>query len=153
MKNVLRSKAVHRSALIPAAALLVGLAGGTALAYNQSHENIVLKGADGQNITSLTEGLNAYSVKSTCFGTVGCHGDASSSTTLQFTYDDIESHSYHAQNGTNEFKGYNPYNPDAMVPTFDADGVQNGEIPDAFRRGVSSKGKNWVQSPGHVGNW
>lgn len=149
MKQILRKKGVAAIALSSAA--LLGLAAGSALAYNTSHDNIVLKDADGVKITSLNSGNNAYSAKTTCF-TTGCHGSGTG--TLQFTYDQIERHSYHAQNGTSEFKGYNPYNPDATVPEFDKDGVATGnQIPDAFRRGPSAKAKNWVQSPGHVGNW
>lgn len=156
MNNLLRKKAVQRSALLPAAALLVGLAGGTALAYTTAHDSIVLKDPSGAKITSLNSGNNAYSAKQTCFGSVGttaCHGTGTSGT-LQFTYDQIESHSYHAQNGTSEFKGYNPYNPDATVPGYDKDGNPTGQqVPDAFLRGPQAKAKSWVQSPGHVGNW
>ena len=154
MKKMIRKKAVRVSALLSAAVLLVGLAGGTALAYNTAHDDIVLKDAAGVNITSLTAVNNAYSVKTTCFGTVGCHGDNNAPGNAKFDYAAIEKHSYHAQNGTNEFKGFDPYNPDGWVPEFDANGVATGgKTADVFRRGVSAKGKNWVQSPGHVGNW
>lgn len=150
MKHI-KKKGVKAVAL-SSAALLVGLAGGTALAYNSAHDNIVLKDPSGAKITSLNSGNNAYSVKTTCF-TTGCHGSGTTGT-LQFTYDQIERHSYHAQNGTSEFKGYNPYNPDATVPGYDKDGNLTGQqVADAFRRGPNAKAKSWVQSPGHVGNW
>ncbi|MCM2356887.1 MAG: cytochrome C [Geobacteraceae bacterium] len=126
--------------MLPAAALLVGLAGGTALAYNAAHDNIVLKDAGGNNITMSGAG-NAYSVQTTCF-TASCHGTGSGS--LAFTYDQMEKHNYHAMNGSNEVRGFNAWNPDGVLPNGDAD---------PLRRGVATQGKNWVQSPGHVGNW
>lgn len=144
MINFMRKKAVTRSALLPAAALLIGLAGGTALAATAAHEEIVLKDPSGNIITSVDSGANAYSAKTTCFGTVGCHGDATASGTLAIGYDQMERHSYHAMNGSNEFRGFNAWNPDSVLP----DGKD-----DVLRRSVSTQGKNWVQSPGHVGNW
>lgn len=154
MKKMIRTKSVRMSVLLPAAVLMVGLTGGTALAYNAAHDSIVLKDAGGALITSLTAVNNAYSVKNTCFGTLGCHGDSNATGNAKYTYAEIEQHSYHAQNGTNEFKGFNPYNPDATVAGFDKNGVPTGtQVADAFRRGVTAKGKNWAQSPGHVGNW
>ncbi|BEH11742.1 MULTISPECIES: cytochrome C [Geobacter] len=132
-------------ALISGAALLVGLAAGSATAaYNAAHDNIILKDPDGNKITSLNSGNNAFSIKTTCFGTAGCHGDQAASGTLKYTYDEIERHSYHALNGSNELRGFNAWNPDGVLP--------NGQ-PDPVRRGVNTQGKNWVQGPAHVGSW
>jgi len=66
----------------------------------------------------------AYSAKETCGF---CH-----------VYDNIEKHSYHAQIGANELVGFNAFNPDSANP---------------YIKGVATKGKSWVQSPGHVGKW
>lgn len=66
----------------------------------------------------------AYSAKATCGA---CHD-----------YDQIEKHSYHAQIGANEWRGWNPFNPNSS---------------DKFETGVGAKGKNWVQSPSHLGKW
>jgi hypothetical protein len=66
----------------------------------------------------------AYSVKQTCGA---CHNYAS-----------IEQHATHAQMAANAIGGFNPYNPDSKM----------GE-----KANVNSKGKNWVQSTGHVGKW
>ncbi|AAR36618.1 cytochrome C [Geobacter sulfurreducens] len=124
--------------LISGAALIVGLASGSATAaYNAAHKDIVLKNAAGSAIKA-TDTVNAFSIKNTCFGTAGCHGDTNAGGTLRFSYDDIERHSYHAQLGANEIRGWNPWNPDSA---------------DAFRKGAGPVGKNWVQSPGHVGSW
>lgn len=128
-------KRISTKHLVSAAAL-IGLSAGTALAYNASHQTIVLKDPAGAPITAATA-ANAFSIKTTCFGAVGCHGDATATGTNKFSYDDIERHSYHAQLGANEFRGWNPANPDG----------------DAYRAGAGPTGKNWVQSPGHVGSW
>jgi len=53
-------------------------------------------------------------------------------------YENIEQHSYHALIGSNELKGWMAYNPNS---------------PDKYKKGVATKGKSWVQSPGHVGKW
>ncbi len=66
----------------------------------------------------------AYSAKNTCGG---CH-----------VYANIEQHSYHAQIGANQMVGWAAWNPNS---------------PSKFKKGVAAKGKNWVQSPGHVGKW
>ena len=68
---------------------------------------------------------SAYSAQTTCGG---CHD-----------YDSIEQHSYHAQIGANQWVGWSPWNPT--------------DSASAFKRGVGAKGKNWVQSPGHLGKW
>lgn len=123
-----------------AAAALVGLTAGVALAHNTSsglHQNIPLKDPSGNPIAATATTNNAFSIKQTCFGTAGCHGTASAPGNAKYTYDQIERHSYHAQLGANEFRGYNPANPDG----------------DAWRSGAGPAGKNWVQSPGHVGSW
>ncbi len=85
---------------------------------------IILKDADGQPITA-TSGNNAFSAKTTC-GV--CH----------HPYNNIEWHSYHAQLGANEQKGWNPYNANSS---------------DKYLRGPATKKKPWVQSTGHVGKW
>ena len=127
-----RKKATRQ--LLVASALAVGMAGAAVAAYNPAHEKIMLKDPAGANIT----GDAAYSIKTTCFGTAGCHGDAAATGNAVYTYDQIERHSYHAQLGANEFRGFNPANPDST---------------DAWRAGAGPKGKNWVQSPGHLGSW
>lgn len=143
MKHSTRKKALKAAAVSTAA--IVSLAAGSALAYNAAHENIVLKDPAGAKVTLDASGKGAaYSVKTTCFGTAGCHGDAAAAGNNSFTYDQIEKHSYHAMNGTNELRGFNNWNPDGITP----DGAA-----DPFRRGVSPQGKNWVQGPGHLGNW
>lgn len=53
-------------------------------------------------------------------------------------YDNIEQHSYHSLLGSNELKGWMAYNPNSS---------------DKYKKGVATKGKSWVQSPGHVGKW
>jgi hypothetical protein len=143
MKQFSKKKAVTVAAV--SSALLIGLAAGSALAYNAAHDNIVLKDPAGGLVTldGANKGL-AYSVKNTCFATAGCHGDANAVGNATFTYDQIERHSYHAMNGSNELRGFNNWNPDGVLPDGSAD---------PFRRGVSPQGKNWVQGPGHVGNW
>ncbi|SHI76900.1 hypothetical protein SAMN02745165_00811 [Malonomonas rubra DSM 5091] len=105
-------------ALMACLAVLLGMAG---VAF--AHPNVTLKDASGTAIP--VGGDAAYSPKQTCGG---CHD-----------YDSIEQHSYHALIGSNELKGFNPYNPDH--PT------------DKYLSGVATKGKSWVQSPGHVGKW
>ncbi|QWV96414.1 cytochrome C [Geomonas nitrogeniifigens] len=132
-------------ATVVSTAALMSLAAGSALGYNASHENIVLKNPAGDLVQLDASGKGpAYSVKTTCFGTVGCHGDATAVGNATYSYDEIERHSYHAMNGTNELRGFNNWNPDGITPDGNAD---------AFRRGVSPQGKNWVQGPGHLGNW
>lgn len=104
------------------------------------HDNIVLKNHAGELVTDLTGTTqlnNAFSVKTTCFGAAGCHGDASATNNLKFTYDNIEKHSYHAQLAANAQMGWNPMNPDG----------------NAWESGPSPKGKNWVQGQGHMGAW
>ena len=128
-----------RKALLSAVscAALLGVGAGVAFAAVPAHKAIPLKDATGNAITIIAgtgEG-KAYSVKTTCFGTAGCHGNGSG--TLQYGYDAIERHSYHAQLGASELKGFNAGNPDA----------------DAWRAGAGPGKKNWVQSPGHVGSW
>ncbi|WP_246043891.1 cytochrome C [Geomonas edaphica] len=119
-------------------AALIGVGTGMAMASVSAHKQILLKGPDGQPITkNVTDGsAKAFSMKNTCFGTTGCHGTGTG--VLSYTYDDIEKHSYHAQLGANEIRGFNPFNIDSA---------------DAFRSGAGPQGKNWVQSPGHVGSW
>ena len=89
-----------------------------------AHPEVTLKNFADGNIPYAAGLQPAYSAKATCGG---CH-----------TYDKIEQHSYHAQIGANQFWGWNQFNPDS---------------PNKFKTGVGSKGKNWVQSPGHLGKW
>ena len=121
--------------VLPTAAMVL-LMGGTAQAFYSppaEHENIILKDADGVNITSMDSGDNAFSMKETC-GT--CHGDKATYPQL-LSYDEIERHSYHAQLAANDHYGYNPMNPDG----------------DKWESGPSPKGKAWVQGQGHLGAW
>ncbi|WP_246014712.1 cytochrome C [Geomonas oryzae] len=122
-------------------ATLIGVGAGIATAAVSAHKAIPLKDPAGLAITKNADGsAKAFSIKTTCFGTAGCHGDAAAGTSsvLKYTYNDIEKHSYHAQLGANEIRGFNPFNIDST---------------DAFRTGAGPQGKNWVQSPGHVGSW
>jgi hypothetical protein len=121
--------------LFAASALVVGVVG-AAMAAPADHQKIVLKDPAGN---ALTQGsTTAFSIKTTCFGAAGCHGGAGATGNAVYTYDQIESTSYHSSLGANEFRGFNPANPDSS---------------DAFRKGAGPKGKNWVQSPGHLGSW
>jgi len=105
-------------ALMTCLAVMLGMAGVSFAA----HPNVTLKDAGGTAIA--VGGTDAYSPKQTCGN---CHD-----------YDSIEQHSYHAQIGANELKGYNAFNPNET---------------DKYLKGVATKGKSWVQSPGHVGKW
>lgn len=105
-------------ALMACLAVLLGMAGVSFAA----HYGIVLKDSAGNVIP--VGGTAAYSPKQTCGN---CH-----------QYDLIEQHSYHALIGSNELKGFNPFNPNSA---------------DKYKKGVATKGKSWVQSPGHVGKW
>lgn len=134
-------RTTRRRAVIAAVSCLtlLGAAAGTALAAPSDHTAIVLKNPGGAAITKNADGsAAAFSMKATCFGATGCHGDASGGGKEKFTYDQIERHSYHAQLGANEIRGYNPFNIDSSDP---------------WRTGAGPQGKNWVQSPGHVGSW
>lgn len=130
-----------RKALLSAVscAALLGVSAGVAFAAVPAHKAILLKDAAGLAITKdpTTGSATAFSMKNTCF-TGGCHGQAGTGSVMNYTYDDIERHSYHAQLGANEIRGFNPFNIDST---------------DAFRTGAAAPGKNWVQSPGHVGSW
>ena len=121
--------------LLAASALAVGVAG-AAFAATSDHTKILLKDPAGNQLVSGS--TTAFSIKTTCFGTAGCHGDAGAVGNAKYTYDQIESHNYHTSLGANEFRGFNPGNPDST---------------DAWRQGAGPKGKNWVQSPGHLGSW
>ena len=97
-----------------------------------THDGVTLRDATGALIMSVdanADGIReipasapAYSPGKTC-GASGCHD-----------YKAIERHSYHAQLGANEQKGWNPYK----------NGTWNSE---------AANGKPWVQSPGHTGKW
>lgn len=133
-------------AVVIAATALVGLAAGAALAAPSDHAGVILKDYQGYPITKNADGsASAYSIKATCFGATGCHGGLNAPGKAAYTYDQIERHSYHTQLGANEFKGFNPYNPDAYNPY-----ANSG---DKWRAGAGPQGKNWTQSPGHVGSW
>ncbi|NDY41420.1 cytochrome C [Dissulfurirhabdus thermomarina] len=126
-----------RQCLVPAGmALALGLAfsmppPGAAMAAVPEHAHIVLRDHLGNPISPSAATDNAFSVKGTC----GCCHDG---TNGLLSYDELERHSYHAQLAANEIRGWNAWNPDS---------------PDKFRSGPAAKGKNWVQSPGHVGKW
>lgn len=128
-------------ASVASAAALVGLAAGGALAAPANHSAIKLRDPAGAVITKNQDGTaKAFSVKKTCF-TTDCHNDGTTANgggKAAFSYDDIERHSYHAQIGANEIRGFNPYNVDS---------------DDKWRFSAGPQGKNWVQSPGHVGSW
>jgi hypothetical protein len=90
------------------------------------HDRVILYDGDGNAITDAA-GANpnkAYSAEWSCGS---CH-----------TYANIEEHSYHAQIGSNQQVGWMAYNPNHTNP---------------YISGVATKGKSWVQSPGHVGKW
>jgi hypothetical protein len=143
MDQIPRKQAL-RTAL--SCALLIGLAAGSVLAAPNDHSGIVLKDYQGSAITKNADGsAKAYSVKTTCFGATGCHGGANAPGKAAYSYDQIESHNYHAQLGANEYKGFNPYNPDAYNPYTN--------VGDKWRVGAGPVGKNWVQSSGHLGSW
>jgi len=121
--------------LTRAAALSTALIIGAVGAAYAKHEAIVLKNPAGAVITDGT----AFSMKTTCF-TSNCHNDGAPRakvSVLDFNYNEIEAHNYHATVGANMQFGFNPYTPDGG----------------AWRAGAGPMGKNWVQSPGHVGSW
>lgn len=109
--------------LLSCLAMVLGMAGMSFAAQHSDYSITVnLFAADGTPVTEAN-GL-AYSAKATCGG---CHDYAS-----------IEQHSYHAQLGANEQKGWMAYNPSSA---------------DGYISGPATKGKSWVQSPGHAGKW
>ncbi|NTV50412.1 MAG: cytochrome C [Geobacteraceae bacterium] len=128
------SKRIQKKSVL-LASLAVGLACGTAFAATQ-HTGMVLRDRAGTPITPATVN-NAFSMQATCSA---CHNGTNNggTTKLLSSYSEIERHNYHAQTGSNEFRGFNPYNPDSG---------------DAFRTGAAAPGKSWVQSPGHFGSW
>ena len=141
----MRRTTIRRGALALSCAAFVGAAA-TALASPTNHSSIVLKDPLGAAITKNADGsAKAFSMKTTCFGTAGCHGDSNAGGKAVYGYDEIERHSYHAQLGSNEMRGFNPFNIDAYDPY-----TNTG---DKWRAGAGPQGKNWVQSPGHVGSW
>ncbi len=98
-------------------------AGSSALAL--VHPDVTLRGPGGEYIDLDAVGPQpAYSSTNTCGG---CH-----------TYANIEQHSYHAQLAANQQMGWDMWNPDST---------------NTYKNGPAPKGKNWVQSPGHVGKW
>ena len=102
--------------LVTTAALLIGSS-----AFALHTEPIPLLDAAGNPVTVLGAADKvAYSAKATCGA---CHD-----------YNKIERHSFHAQLGANEHKGWNPWKYGNM-------------------NSIASKGKPWVQSTGHVGKW
>lgn len=113
------------------ASLAVGLTYGTVFAAT-GHDSIVLRDKAGAAITPSTVN-NAFSMQGTC-SAAACHDGSNG----RRSYQQIEQHNFHAQVGSNEFRGFNPYNPDS---------------DDAFRTGAAAPGKSWVQSPGHFGSW
>lgn len=125
------SRPIRRKSVLMAS-MAVGLACGTVFAAG--HENIVLRDRAGAAITPTTAN-KAFSMQGTCGY---CHNGTADSGKMLLSYNEIERHSYHAQLGANELRGFNPYNADST---------------DAFRTGAAAPGKSWVQSPGHVGSW
>ena len=89
------------------------------------HKSVPLYDSDG-NLIMANGGQDnvAYSTMETCGS---CHH-----------YDKIEQHSYHSQIGANEQVGWASWNPNHS---------------NAYLSGPATKGKSWVQSPGHVGKW
>jgi hypothetical protein len=125
MRTMFIKRHVLKIAMLTCLTFLTGLAG---MAF--AHPAIPLldeAGAplDYDAVAAAAGVAPAYSAKATCGA---CHD-----------YNQIEKHSYHAQIGANEWRGWNPFNPDATV--------------DKFKAGVGAKGKNWVQSPSHLGKW
>ena len=103
---------------------LVLLAGLTTAAFAIDHPPVDMLDANGIPIPAAAGPQAAYSSMHTCNQ---CH-----------LSDVIEKHSYHAQIGATEQKGWMAYNPNS---------------DDKYKAGVATKGKSWVQSPGHVGKW
>ncbi len=114
-----------------------------AIAMPAKHVKIYLRDADGNVLTkddlygeNATQ-PNAFSMKTTCGF---CHngtdrdGDGVALGATLVSVDAIEKHSYHAQLGANQFWGWNAFETGNTSST-------------------AAKGKNWVQSPGHVGKW
>jgi hypothetical protein len=102
--------------LVTTAALLIGSS-----AFALHTEPIPLLDAAGNPVTvGGAADKVAYSAKATCGA---CHD-----------YNKIERHSFHAQLGANEHKGWNPWKYGNM-------------------NSIASKGKPWVQATGHVGKW
>lgn len=125
MRTMFIKRHVLKIAMLTCLTLVVGLAG---VAFG-AHPPITLRDFDGTPLDytaiDAANGVGmAYSSKATC-GL--CH-----------EYDMIEKHSYHAQIGANEWKGWDSFNPDHS---------------DKYLKGPAAKGKNWVQSPGHLGKW
>lgn len=102
--------------IVTTAALLIGSS-----AFALHTQPIPLLDGAGNPVT--VGGANnkaAYSAKKTCGA---CHD-----------YNKIERHSFHAQLGANEHKGYDPW--------------KNGQW-----NSTDAQSKPWVQSTGHVGKW
>lgn len=145
-KETMMKRKSTRRAVISAVscAALFGVGAGMALAGPANHSAIVLRNPAGNPVAVNTDGsAQAFSMKQTCF-TAGCHGSAAGK--AAYSYDQIEKHSYHAQLGANEIRGFNPFNIDAWNPAVNPTG-------DKWRAGAGPQAKNWVQSPGHVGSW
>lgn len=106
--------------LLSCLAVWVGL---TTAAFAMDHMDVPLLDYNGQPIPAAAGATTAFSSRKTCDY---CHAEL------------IEQHSYHAQIGANEQKGWMAFNPNS---------------PDKYKAGVATKGKSWVQSPGHVGKW
>jgi len=142
----MKRKSTRRAAAVVSCAALLGIGAGMAFASPADHDAIVLRDPDGAAIVKNTNGsAKAFSMKTTCF-TSGCHGSGSGK--AAYSYNQIEQHSYHAQLGANEIRGFNPFNIDAWNPVINASGGG-----DKWRAGAGPQAKNWVQSPGHVGSW
>ncbi len=113
-----------KAAFLTCLVLILGMTG-SAIAMDW-HWDVKLRDSNGDTIPYNADGTPApaYSAKQTCGA---CHN-----------YELMERNSYHAQLGNNQMVGWAAWNPNS---------------PSKFKSGVAAKGKNWVQSPGHVGKW
>jgi hypothetical protein len=124
MKKRYDKRPLTGAALLCASFLVLSLTGLAFADMPPAHNGIILRDAAGAPIAAGATTNNAFSTKGTCGQ---CHD-----------YDAIEKHSYHAQLGANEQRGWNPFNANSS---------------DKYVSGPATKGKPWVQSPGHVGKW
>jgi hypothetical protein len=108
------------------------------------HDQIILRGPSGGGpIYDPGPGnlATAFSVKETCGH---CHNGGTTPEGFDgngnplLSYDQIERHSYHAQLGANNLKGWNVFNLNSA---------------DKFKASATPRGKNWNQSLGHFGKW
>jgi len=121
----------YQSGLLVTSLTTAALLFASAQAQAYTHNNVALRDASGDLIMSTDNGDGTRSVPAAApafssektCGAAGCHD-----------YKAIERHSYHAQLGANQYMGWNAW----------GQGNWNS---------IATKGKPWVQSPGHVGKW